>query len=134
MFSYERVKDPRFYKENCMEAHSDHIWYASEEDMQQGLNSFRLSLNGLWKFYYAKNFEAAIPDFQALSYDCRSWDDIRVPAHIQMEGYDIPHYTNISYPWDGHEAVKPGEIPTEFNPVGSYVKYFHVPEHMLGEG
>jgi len=132
MFSYERVKDPRFYKENCMEAHSDHIWYASEEDMQQGLNSFRLSLNGLWKFYYAKNFEAAIPDFQALSYDCRSWDDIRVPAHIQMEGYDIPHYTNISYPWDGHEAVKPGEIPTEFNPVGSYVKYFHVPEHMLG--
>ena len=62
--------------------------------------------------------------------DCHSWDDIRVPAHIQMEGYDSPQYVNVQYPWDGREAIMPGEIPQRFNPVASYVKYFEVPEQM----
>ena len=47
-----------------------------------------------------------------------------------MEGYDKPQYVNVQYPWDGHEAIEPGEIPTQFNPVASYVKYFTVPENM----
>ncbi len=53
-----------------------------------------------------------------------------MPAHIQMEGYDTPQYANTQYPWDGRQAVLPGEIPEEFNPVGSYVKYFEVPKSM----
>ena len=40
---------------------------------------------------------------------------------------------NVQYPWDGHEAIEPGEIPTQFNPVASYVKYFTVPENMQGK-
>ena len=50
-----------------------------------------------------------------------------------MEGYDKPQYVNVQYPWDGHEAIEPGEIPTQFNPVASYVKYFTVPENMQGK-
>jgi beta-galactosidase len=64
--------------------------------------------------------------------DCKGWDDIRVPAHIQMEGYDKPQYCNLQYPWDGHEEAEPGEIPTKFNPVASYVKYFTLPENFEG--
>ena len=60
-------------------------------------------------------------------------DDIYVPAHIQMEGYDIPQYANIQYPWEGHEEIHPGEIPEKFNPVASYVNYFIVPETMRGK-
>ncbi|MDY5987136.1 MAG: glycoside hydrolase family 2 TIM barrel-domain containing protein, partial [Lachnoclostridium sp.] len=59
--------------------------------------------------------------------------DIYVPAHIQMVGYDAPQYANVQYPWEGHEDIHPGEIPEKFNPVASYVKYFHVPEHMKGK-
>ena len=65
--------------------------------------------------------------------NCKIWDDIRVPAHIQMEGYGVPHYTNTTYPWEGAEELVPGEIPTEFNPVASYAKYFTLPEHMVGK-
>lgn len=50
-----------------------------------------------------------------------------------MEGYDIPQYANIQYPWDGREEVQPGEIPQRFNPVASYVKYFELPESMQGK-
>ena len=66
-------------------------------------------------------------------YCCKVWGDIRVPAHIQMEGYDKPQYANVQYPWEGREEVKPGEIPEEFNPVASYVKYFEVPSSMKGK-
>ena len=86
--------------------------------------NFRHSLNGLWKFHYAKNYESTIPGFETLEYDCRTWDDIRVPAHIQMEGYDAPQYANVQYPWEGREEIQPGEIPERFNPTASYVKYF----------
>ena len=55
-----------------------------------------------------------------------------MPAHIQMEGYDVPQYANTQYPWEGHEEIAPGEIPEKFNPVASYVKYFEVPESMKG--
>ncbi len=59
-------------------------------------------------------------------------DDIRVPAHIQMEGYDSPQYANTQYPWDGREDVWTDEMPTKFNPVASYVKYFTLPESFFG--
>ena len=50
-----------------------------------------------------------------------------------MEGYDVPQYANVQYPWEGHEDIHPGEIPEHFNPVASYVKYFEVPEEMQGK-
>ena len=88
------------------------------------------SLNGLWKFSYAKNYKSAIKGFETVDYCCKDWDEIRVPAHIQMEGYDAPQYANTQYPWEGREELKAGELPTRFNPVASYAKYFEVPENM----
>ena len=127
-FDYAQVKNPEFFRENRMDAHSDHVWYRSMEEKEKGESSFRVSLNGLWKFSYAVNYESAVKGFEALEYDCRGWADIRVPAHIQLEGYDSPQYVNIQYPWDGREQIEPGEIPERFNPVASYAKYFYVPE------
>ena len=57
-----------------------------------------------------------------------------MPAHIQMEGYDIPQYANIQYPWDGREDVWRDAVPTDFNPVASYVKYFTLPEGFIKNG
>lgn len=132
-FNYEKVKNPLIFAENRKEAHSDHVCYASMEELSRKKTSFRYSLNGLWKFSYAKNYNSAIKGFEAEDYDCKSWGDIRVPAHIQMEGYDVPQYANVQYPWDGREQIEPGEVPEYFNPVASYVKYFTVPEHMQGK-
>ena len=39
----------------------------------------------------------------------------------------------VQYPWEGHEELHPGQIPERFNPVASYVRYFHVPESMKGK-
>ncbi|MDY4670253.1 MAG: glycoside hydrolase family 2 TIM barrel-domain containing protein [Oliverpabstia sp.] len=132
-FNYELVKDPTYFNDNRVAAHSDHRYYADREKMEQDVEDYRFSLNGLWKFHYAKNYNCTIAGFEKEEYCCKSWDDIRVPAHIQMEGYDVPQYANVQYPWEGREEIQPGEIPTQFNPVASYVKYFEVPETMKGK-
>lgn len=131
-FDYSKVADTEFFMENRLDAHSDHVWYKDSVQEAEGVSGFRHSLNGLWKFAYAPNYASAIPGFQEKDYDCRSWADIRVPAHIQMEGYDSPQYVNTQYPWDGHEDIKPGQIPERFNPVASYVKYFELPKSWEG--
>lgn len=133
-FDVKKIHDPKFFKENCMATHSDHVTYKNEAEAVEQNSSFRLSLDGIWKFHYAKNDAQTIPGFEAEDYNCRPWDDIRVPAHIQMEGYDIPQYANIQYPWDGREDVWRDAVPTDFNPVASYVKYFTLPEGFVKNG
>lgn len=132
-FNVDNLKNPEFYQENRLEAHSDHVIYRNEIEALQKKTSYRMSLNGLWKFDYAKNMDLAMEGFESLDCNCREWDEIRVPAHIQMEGYGNPHYTNTTYPWEATEKIKPGEIPVKFNPVASYVKYFTIPEEMKGQ-
>ncbi len=132
-FNYSMVKDPTYFKDGRIEAHSDHICYRNEMEAAEKETSFRHSLNGIWKFHYARNYGSTVQGFENTDYSCRDWDDIRVPAHIQMEGYDAPQYANVQYPWEGHEDIHPGEIPEHFNPVASYVKYFEVPETMQGK-
>lgn len=127
------LKNPEIFQINRMQAHSDHVAYASLAEMKRKKSALRMDLNGLWKFSYAKNQLLAIEGFEKEDYDCRIWDDICVPAHIQMEGYDKPHYTNTTYPWEENESILPGEIPTQFNPVASYVKYFTLPKNWKGQ-
>ena len=129
-FDSNIIKNPEIFEQNRLAAHSDHVCYKNELEKIKGKSSLRYDMNGLWKFAYAKNQSLAPCGFEAADYDCKNWDEIRVPAHIQMEGYDVPIYTNTTYPWEADESIKPGEIPEIFNPVASYVKYFTIPENM----
>lgn len=139
-FDVNRRKDPEFFQENRIAAHSDHVCFKDWEEAGErhcvGLgegSSFRLFLDGSFKFHYARNEAQTIPGFEKDSCDCRSWEDIRVPAHIQMEGYGTPQYVNTQYPWDGREEIWTEEIPQEYNPTACYVKYFTLPQAWEGE-
>ena len=72
-------------------------------------------------------------DFYKTDFDVTSFDDIIVPGHIQLQGYDKPQYVNTQYPWEGHEQLVPPQIPKKRNPVGSYVKFFDVDKELLGK-
>ena len=122
-FDENRLKEPGFFRENRLDPHSDHAVAPA----------YRLPLNGLWKFAHAENPARVIPGFEAAEYDCHGWNDIRVPAHIQMEGYGTPQYCNTEYPWDGLEKLMPGDLPESYNPVACYVKYFRLTEEMKGK-
>ena len=123
-FDLSRLSDPLFFAENRIPAHSDHRWFRNDDELAAGVSGFEQSLNGLWKFHYARNFDDVVPGFEQPGFDTSAWDDIPVPAHIQLQGYDRPQYVNVQYPWDGYEQIAPGQIPERFNPVASYVTEF----------
>ena len=129
----DRLADPTFFADNRLPAHSDHRWYASRAEADSADSSFEACLDGVWKMSYAPRPELAVDGFWDEDHDVSDWDDIPVPAHIQLHGYDRPQYVNTQYPWDGHEPIDPGQIPTRYNPVASYVRSFTLPE-ALPEG
>ena len=44
------LEDPQVFRVNRLDAHSDHHFYESTEDMKAGKETLRQSLNGTWKF------------------------------------------------------------------------------------
>nr|WP_307992528.1 glycoside hydrolase family 2 TIM barrel-domain containing protein [uncultured Niameybacter sp.] len=124
MEDYNKIlTHPEIFGVNRLRAHSDHHYTFGE-----GTKQTKYSLNGMWQFHYAKNPKDKITDFYKETYDTSSWDRIKVPGHIQLQGYDKPHYVNTMYPWDGHKYLEAPTIPEDFNPVGAYARSFYVPE------
>ncbi|MGN0683465.1 MAG: glycoside hydrolase family 2 TIM barrel-domain containing protein, partial [Oscillospiraceae bacterium] len=95
--------------------------------------NLRQSLNGLWKFSYSEKPSERPADFIRNDFDVSSFDEIKVPGHIQLQGYGKPQYVNTQYSWEGQEQLVPPQIPQKSNPVGSYVKFFDVDRALLGK-
>ncbi len=127
------LTDPQVFQVNRIKAHSDHRYYESAGELERGATALRQSLNGMWKFAYAKNPSCRQADFYREDYDIAGFDEIEVPGHIQMQGYDKCHYVNTMYPWDGHSELRPPSIDWEYNPVGSYVKEFDLADGLAGK-
>lgn len=126
------LADPLAFAVNRSPAHSDHRWYANEEEADRGISSFETLLDGTWKYHHAHRPDEVPEGLEDPGTDLSSWDDIDVPSHVQLRGYDRPQYVNVQYPWDGHEDIKPGQVPSLFNPVSTYASDIALPA--LGEG
>ena len=92
----------------------------------KGETPWRLSLNGKWKFHYSPGPSVRPQDFHQPASDDSKWSAIPVPSSIELQGYGIPIYTNILYPFP-QDASQPPRVPREDNPVGSYRTTFTVP-------
>ncbi|WP_246246105.1 glycoside hydrolase family 2 TIM barrel-domain containing protein [Paenibacillus lemnae] len=128
--------NPEIFQINRLEAHTAFAGYATLEEALAGkvdAAASRQSLNGMWKFAWAENPASRIQGFEKLDYDCSSWHEIPVPSHWQLQGYDYPQYTNVRYPWIEQEDLKAPFAPTKYNPVGSYVTTFTVPQEWEGQ-
>ena len=124
-FDLSIVKNPRVFEQHRLPPHSDQVSFANYHELVDSTSSsLRESLNSNWFFHYAKNFGQMPQGFEHDDFDVSGWNTIKVPGHFETQGYGKPHYTNVAYPWDGRENVVPGEIPTRFNAVGSYVTFF----------
>ncbi|MED3563148.1 glycoside hydrolase family 2 TIM barrel-domain containing protein [Bacillus xiapuensis] len=125
------LTDVNVFSVNRLPAHSDHKYYQTVEEARSATPmAMHHDLNGNWKFNYAVNPAARPEPFYMQDFDCSGWGDITVPGHMQLQGYGKPQYVNTMYPWDGHNEIRPPEVPMDDNPVGSYVKMFQLPDGM----
>ena len=133
------------FRVNQLEAHSDHCYYLDYSDMKKEKNPLFQSLNGQWEFSYSKNVKSRPVNFYEETFDASGFDKIMVPGHIELAGYDKIRYINTMYPWEGKEyhrgaysmeatgAEKGMFSEAEYNPVGSYIKYFDLDKSMCGK-
>lgn len=139
------LDDPQTFRVNQLPAHSDHQWYLDYAEADQQSSSFTQSLDGQWRFAFAKDPQNRIKEFYAPDYDVSKWDLIKVPSMIELNGYAQNQYTNIWYPWAGKiyrrpaYALSPDDLQAGSfsqgtdNTNGSYVKYFDLNESLRGK-
>lgn len=110
-------QNPKFLEKGREAARAHFIPFRTMEEALEGdvkKSSRYQSLNGTWDFKY---FEA----WYLMEEPVYFTDTIPVPSNWQMQGYDIPYYTNVNYPY-------PADMPRvpDDNPCGVYRRYFTV--------
>ena len=101
-------------------------------DVKENSKNF-MSMNGSWKFFWVKNADQRPTDFWKVGYNDKGWDDMKVPAVWELNGYGDPIYVNVGYPWRNQYTNNPPHVPTEKNHVGSYRREFVIPADWNGK-
>lgn len=96
---------------------------------------FYLSLNGDWKYHYAANHTGRVDGFWKPAFDDSAWTGIPVPSNVEMQGYGIPIYVNVKYPWAWQKTKATPPIVPDNDPnntVSSYRRTFQLPKDWDG--
>lgn len=119
-------ENPGMFEQNREEPHATMISFEDELSALDGIKEKSpnyMSLDGIWKFHWVKSPDDRPYWFFKDDYDIRDWEDIEVPSNWQMKGYDVPIYVNIGFGFEKN----PPFIHHNWNPVGSYKRYFKIP-------
>ncbi|MBN2661778.1 MAG: DUF4981 domain-containing protein [Tannerellaceae bacterium] len=113
-------QDAKIWQQNREPMYARIVPCATSEGAVTHSEVRRTSLNGTWKFFFAKNNDEAPQKFYETGYDVSTWSDIKVPGSWELQKFDAPIYTDTRYPF----PANPPYVPTSYNPVGSYVRTF----------
>ena len=139
------LDDPQVFRVGQLPAHSDHRIYRDADEMARGESSLCQSLDGTWQFIYSVNPGERPRDFYRPDFEAARFDEIKVPCHIELAGYDRIHYVNTLYPWEGRVYRRPAYTPgagkdgigsfaeADYNPVGSYRRMFDLDAGLRGQ-
>lgn len=122
------LNDPMITQINRLEPHSSMHRTIARKKCEQ-------MLDGIWKVKTGEEpldeaaFEALADEMMG---DISSFDDIPVPAHLQLHGHGQIQYTNTAYPWDGIEEVPYGKTPAH-NLHAQYVLDFDLDPDLESE-
>ena len=121
-------ENPKIIDRNKLEGRAFFILHENEKSALTGTSEnskLYKNLNGIWKFSLVKNPDLRPLDFYSKTLDDSSWGFIPIPSNWELEGYDTPIYTNVTYPF----PKNPPFIDGDYNPVGSYRTSFTIPKH-----
>ncbi len=128
-------EDPYIIKENKENGHNNAYAYRDEAAaLARGEAPFKISLNGMWKFYWQKGLKQTRTDYFAAGFDDSRWDDMPVPSVWQLNGYSKPIYLCSFYPKgiSTNEKQIP-KIDENINEIGVYRRRFNIPQEWSGK-
>lgn len=148
-------QSPEQLSYNKLQPRANFASFATVEEARKFLpenSSYRMSLDGEWKFHFSKNPDERPVDFYKTSYSTQNWDNIKVPDSWNMQGlqkdgslkYGVPIYVNQWVIFKYNIAVddwrlgvmrEPPKNYTTYkyrNEVGSYKRTFTIPNHWDG--
>ena len=148
-------QSPEQLSYNKLQPRANFASFATVEEARKFLpenSSYRMSLDGEWKFHFSKNPDERPVDFYKTSYSTQNWDNIKVPGSWNMQGvqkdgslkYGVPIYVNQWVIFKYNIAVddwrlgvmrEPPKNYTTYkyrNEVGSYKRTFTIPNHWDG--
>jgi beta-galactosidase len=124
-------ENPLLYELNKEKPHATFMLFTDKKSVvadDYSKSPYYQSLNGTWKFVYADKYAKRPLDFYKTDLNDSKWNNIPVPSNWEREGFGIPIYTNIIYPY----PANPPYIG-ENNPVGTYRKQFAIPANWDGK-
>ncbi len=121
-------EDPLQYKVNKEDGHVLALPFDSEEDAA-GDSPYKLSLNGMWKFHWQRGLDNQPDGFEKDEFDVSGWDEIKVPAVWQTEGYSVPYYYASTFPRAlSRSKGKIPKIDHSMQEIGFYKRTFTLPK------
>lgn len=139
---YEQLTNPNLTSIQKEAPRSTFTSYTNEKDAATNNRkdgTFRLLLNGKWKFNYVDSFSTRPQDFMLPQTNVSKWADIQVPGNWERQGFGTPIYVNTTYEfcspgyapyWD---KPNPPFVPKEWNPTGTYRREFTLPANWDGK-
>ncbi len=129
-------KKPFYLDEKVNEAYRVpmHASYFVFENEKLALNnnwkasSNYINLNGTWKFNWVEAPSKQPEGFYKIDFNDTNWDDFKIPANWEVNGYGIPIYVNQPYEFDNLIEINPPEVPTKYNPTGVYRREITIDE------
>ncbi len=103
---------------------SGHHYMTEGDAIADNTRNNMLSLCGKWAFSFQEKTDSFDVSFVDRAYSCAKWDSINVPSNMELEGYGVPVYTNVKYPFTANPPV----IKSEENSVGRYRRRFVIPQ------
>lgn len=134
--SFKEWQNPEVNAINRAPMHTSFFAYENLETANKGVKEESdnfMTLNGKWKFLWVESADKRPNDFFRVGYDDNGWDDFRIPAVWELNGYGDPIYVNIGYAWRNQYKNNPPYVPVEKNHVGSYRKEIVVPANWKGK-
>ncbi len=128
LFTQTEWENPSIIDIGKEKPHAHFVPLGSSNESNEN-SSLIKSLNGSWKFNYVDKPDDRPTDFFKTNFNDASWKNIPVPSNWEWQGFGIPIYTNITYPF----PKNPPFIDHSYNPVGTYRTSFSVPQNFNGK-
>ncbi|MEN2399023.1 glycoside hydrolase family 2 TIM barrel-domain containing protein [Flavobacterium sp. MC2016-06] len=104
---------------------------AAKNDWKESKNY--LNLNGTWKFKYVDSPKDLPAGYENKNFDDKAWDNFKIPASWDVNGYGYPIYTNTTYDFAKYIKINPPFVPVDHNPTGIYRREITVDKSWEGK-